>query len=137
MSVSFPVLDDTVDAPSWTAELRTGREDESMDFQNIVLTSKPLSLRLRASNTLIRRASNAERLLRGEMAGKFATTIEASWLTGTGNPGFLGLFEPSDSGISTARDISTSNSTTEVKSDNLISTKYSLKAQYRASNNCA
>lgn len=42
----------------------------------------------------------------------------------------LGIFVASDKGISTARDVSSQNTTTSITGDGLINVKYSLKSQY-------
>jgi HK97 family phage major capsid protein len=52
-------------------------------------------------------------------------------MTGDGAGKPLGLFTASVDGITTARDVSTGNTATEVKFDGLIEAKYAVKAQYR------
>jgi len=56
---------------------------------------------------------------------------EKAFLIGTGVGQPLGIFTASNSGISTARDVSTGNTSTAIKADNLIECAYTLKAQYR------
>ena len=60
-----------------------------------------------------------------------AKTQENAFLTGTGSNQPLGLFTASDDGISTGRDVATSNTTTAIKMDGLKEALYTLKTQYR------
>lgn len=124
---------DPADA-DWTTELQTGSEDSTMAFGKRQLRPHPLAKRIKVSNDLLRRSVlPAETLVRDRMGYKFAITEEKAFLTGSGDQQPLGVFTASANGISTSRDVSTGNSTTEIKADNLIEVKYSLKAQYQAS----
>lgn len=51
-------------------------------------------------------------------------------MTGTGSGQPLGLFTASSDGISTSRDVSSGNTTTEIQFDGLKEAKYTLKGQY-------
>ena len=53
-------------------------------------------------------------------------------MTGNGAGRPLGLFTASADGISTARDIATGNTATEIKFDGLYEAKYAVKSQYQA-----
>ena len=135
-TIVWPILADTVDDSDWTAELRTGTEDDKMDFEKLSLLPKPSAKRIKLSETLIRKSAiDVEALVRTELAYKFGITEEKAFLTGSGAGQPLGLFTASGNGISTARDVSTGNTTTEIKADNLIEVKYSLRAQWRK--NCS
>jgi HK97 family phage major capsid protein len=52
-------------------------------------------------------------------------------MTGSGAGQPLGLFTASDDGIGTARDVSTGNTATEIKFDNLIEVQYKVEPQYQ------
>jgi HK97 family phage major capsid protein len=71
-----------------------------------------------------------EGLVINRLAYKFAVTQEKAFLTGSGAGRPLGLFTASPNGISTARDVSTGNTTTEIRFDGLIEAKFTLKGQY-------
>jgi HK97 family phage major capsid protein len=71
-------------------------------------------------------------LIRTELAFKFGVTEEKAFLQGTGTNQPLGVFINSKAGISSARDVSSGNTTTEIKADNLIECKYTLKTQWRS-----
>lgn len=136
-SMGAPKLDHDPSDPSWTAEIKTGTEDNTMDFEKRQFFPHPLAKRIKVSRTLLRLAvMGAEALVRDRLAYKFAITEEKSFLGGSGSDGDgqnkpLGLFTVSEQGIGTGRDVSDGNTTTAIKADNLINAKYTLKAQYR------
>lgn len=130
-SLGAPALDHDPGDPTWTAELKTGSEDSEMDFEKRQLYPHPLARRIKISNTLIRRNSMVADLVRDRLSYKFGTVEENCFLNGTGSNQPLGVFTASDLGISTSRDVSTGNITTQIKADGLIEAKYTLKAQYR------
>ena len=133
-SLGVPTLDtDPADA-DWTTELATGSADSDMALGKRSLTPTPIAKRIKVSRQLIRQAlQSADSLVRGRLGYKFGITHEKAFLTGSGSGQPLGLFTASAKGISTSRDVSTDNTTTLIKADNLINTKFSLKAQYQKS----
>lgn len=120
---------DPADA-DWTTELATGNEDSTMSFGKRQLNPHPLAKRLKVSNKFLRMAAGAEALVRSRLAYKFGISQEKAFLTGSGVNQPLGVFTASADGITTARDVSTGNTTTSVTFDGLINAKYSLKGQY-------
>lgn len=133
-SVGIPSVEaDPADA-DWTSEILIGGEDSTMATGKRVLTPHPLGKLLRVSRKMLRQSAvPAENLIRERLGYKFAVSEEKAFLTGTGAAQPLGVFTASASGISTARDMSTGNTTTAVTADGLINNKYNLKAQYMAS----
>lgn len=133
--IAWPVLGTTVDDSNWTAELKTGAEDAAMDFEKMSLSPHPSAKRVKVSGTLIGKASiDIEALVRTELGYKFGITEERAFLNGSGAGQPLGVFTAAPAGglgITTGRDVSTGNSATEIKADNLIEVKYTLKAQWR------
>lgn len=130
-SVGAPVLQDDPGDPEWTAEIKTGSEDSTMDFAKRELHPHPLARRIKVSNKLIRvSALNVDALVRDRLAYKVAVAHEKAFLTGSGANQPLGLFTASPQGISTARDVSTGNSATAIGADNLFEMAYTLKGQY-------
>jgi HK97 family phage major capsid protein/HK97 family phage prohead protease len=134
-SVTWPVLDDTVDDSNWTSELKTGSEDSSMDFTKMALSPHPSAKRVKVSEKLVRSSGGlAESIVRSELVYKFGITEERAFLNGSGAGQPTGVFTAVSAGglgITTSRDISTGNSTTEIKADNLIECTQTLKSQYR------
>lgn len=131
-SMGCPSLDaDPADA-DWTTELAIGGEDSTMAFGGRELFPKPLGKLLKVSRTLIRQSPlDVDALVRGRLAYKFAVSEENAYLNGSGAAGVpLGMFTASDLGISTGRDVSTDNTSTEITADGLLEAKYTLKGAY-------
>lgn len=130
-SLGVPALDTDMDDADWTSELKTGAEDTAMDFGKRELRPYPLAKRIKVSNRLLRVSGlDIEALIRDRLAYKHAVAQEKAFMSGDGSNKPLGLFTASDLGISTARDVSTGNSATEISADGLIEAKYTLKPQY-------
>lgn len=129
-SLGVGTLDtDPADA-DWTAELKTG-SDADLSVGKRALTPHPLAKRVKVSNTLLRRtAGGAESLVNERLAYKFGVTFEKGCLTGDGVRKPLGVFTASGDGISTSRDVSTGNSTTDIGADGLIEAKHAIKSAY-------
>ena len=129
-SLGAPALDDDPGDADWTAEIRTGTEDSTMDFEKRSLTPHALAKRLKVSNKLIRLNPKADSFVRDRLAYKFGITQEKAFLTGSGANQPLGVFTASDQGISTTYDVSTGNVGTSIKADGLIETLGHLEPQY-------
>ncbi len=129
-SLGVPTLESNPDDADWTTELATGSEDTGMGFGRRELKPIPLAKRIKLSRKLLRMTPEVEALVRDRLAYVFGTTWEQAGLVGTGANQPLGVFTASANGISTARDVSDGNTTTQIQFDGLISAKYALKAQY-------
>lgn len=131
-SLGAASLDTDVNDCDWTVELKTGSEDTGLAFGKRELTPHPLAKRVKISAKLLMMAlMDPAALVTQRLGYKFGLTEEKAFLTGDGNKKPLGLFTASANGISTARDVSTSNTTTAITFDGLIEAKYSLKSQYQ------
>ncbi len=136
-SLGVPSLDtDPADA-DWTAEITSAVEDTAMRFGRRELNPHLISKQITVSQKLLRLSSRAEAIVRDRLAYKFAVTQEKGFLTGTGAGQALGVFTASSNGVSTARDVSTGNSSTAIGADNLFEVFYSLKEPYRKSRSFA
>ncbi len=132
-SMGAPSLDADPADPIWTAEILTGDEDSTMAFGKRELNPHPLAKRIKVSNKLMRiSALGIESLVMARLAYKFGTTQENAFLNGSGSNQPLGLFTASVDGVTTARDVSTGNTTTAITFDGLIEAKYSVKGGYWA-----
>lgn len=131
-SLGVPSLDADPADPIWTSELATGDEDSTMAFGQRELNPHPLAKRIKVSNKLLMKVPGAEALVRARLAYKFGIAFEKALMTGHGAGQPLGVFTASDDGISTSRDASTGNTTTEIRFDGLIEAKYTLKGNYWA-----
>jgi len=131
-AIGVPELENDPADADWTAEIKTGTEDSSMNFGKRQMRTHPLAKRIKVAKKLVRLAAiGIEGLIRERLAYKLALSEEKAFLVGTGSSQPLGIFTASNSGITTARDVSTGNTTTAIKADNLRECKYTLKAQYR------
>jgi len=130
-SIGAPSLDTDPDDADWTTELATGSEDTAMRFGKRKLTPHPFAKRIKISNELLRIGMlSPEALVLQRLGYKFAITEEKGFLTGTGSNQPLGLFTASSQGISTARDISSENTTTAMTFNGLKNAFYSIKSGY-------
>lgn len=113
-------------------EIKTGSADDSLTFSKRQLFPHPLARRILVSNKLLRVATlDVEQLVRDEFTEQFGEANENGFLNGSGANQPLGMFVASALGISTSRDVSTGNTTTQIKTDGLIEALYSLKPQHR------
>lgn len=133
VEVRIPSLDtDPADA-DWTVELSPGTADTAMAFGKRSLYPKPVRKYILVSKDLLRQGElNVANIVADRLRYKFGITEEKAFLTGTGAGQPLGVFTASADGISTARDVSTDNTTTAITADGLINAKYALKAQYHS-----
>lgn len=130
-SLGVPALDTDVSDADWTSELATGSEDTAMKVGKRELRPHPLAKRIKVSQKLLRTSVlDVEALVRNRLAYKFGVSQEKAFMTGDGAEKPLGIFTASANGISTARDISTGNTTTSIQFDGLHEAKYGLKGQY-------
>jgi len=131
-SLGVPSLDADPADPTWTAEIKVGSEDSTMSFGKRQLYPHPLAQYIKVSKKLLRSAiMDPETLVRERLSYKIAVVTENAYLNGSGSNQPLGVFTASDSGISTSRDVSTGNTTTEITADNLINNLYNLKEGYQ------
>jgi HK97 family phage major capsid protein len=132
-SLGLASLDaDPADA-DWTSEVAVGGTDSSMKFGKRELRPHPLAKLIKISNKLIRASKlSIEAKVLERLAYKFGIAAEKGYLLGTGAGQPLGVFIATADGISTARDVSTGNSTTAILAPGLIEAKYKLKGNYWA-----
>lgn len=132
-SLGVPSLDTDPSDADWTGEVVSVSEDTSMKLGKRSLTPHNLTKLVKISIKLLRNSAiPADQLVADRLAYKFGITEEKGFLTGNGSQQPLGLFTASADGISTSRDKSTGNTTTEIRFDGLKENQYNLKAQYQA-----
>lgn len=132
-SLGFPKRTTRMSTFAWGTEIQAPTADSALAFGKREFIPRVATGGILVSKTLIRNtAIDAESYLRGEMVYNQGTNEEQAFLTGDGAGKPLGAFVASDDGISTARDVSTGNTATEVKFDGLYEAKYSIKEQYQS-----
>ena len=133
VSLGAPSLDTDLSDASWTSELLDGGQDDTLRFGKRELFPHPLAKRVLISNKMLNAPGlNAEAIVSERMAYRFGVAQENAFLTGSGSGQPLGVFTASADGISTGRDVSTGNTTSEIGADGLIEAKFALKAAYWA-----
>lgn len=127
-----PSLDSDVDDADWTPELKSATETTDPTFGKRELTAHQITKLVKISNKLLSGSGfNIEGFVQERLGYKFGITQEKAFMTGDGSQKPLGLFTASAQGISTTYDISTGNTTTEVKFDGLMEALYGLKEGYQ------
>lgn len=132
-SLGIPALDTDPTDGDWTAELLTGNEETTMSFSKRELRPHPMAKRIKISNKLIRNAAmSAEEVIMDRLAYIIAQTEEKAFLVGDGSDKPLGVFTSSSLGIDSSRDVTAAGagSTTAIAADDLINTKFKVKAAY-------
>lgn len=128
-SLGVPSLETDLSDADWTVELGTGSEDDELDFGKRALYPHPLAKRVKVSNTLLRKAPQAENIVYARMRQLVQVTEEKGFMEGTGANQPLGCYTASDMGISTSHD-TTAADDSDIAADDLITCKHELKAQY-------
>lgn len=129
-SLGVPSLDADPADPTRTTEILSGNEDSTMAFGKRKLTPTPFAVRLKSSETLLRKVPNVASLIEGRIAYKMGVVDENSFLNGSGANEPLGLFTASANGVSTSRDVNTHMTTTAPTFDGLMTMKYTLNDAY-------
>lgn len=131
-NLGIPTLSANPDDADWTTEVQSVTDDSSLAFGKRTMAPNVLSKLIKVSMKLLEVGTlPAESIVLDRLAYKFAIAQEKSFLTGSGSGQPLGLFTASANGISTGRDLATSNTSTAITADNLFAQVYNVKAQYR------
>jgi HK97 family phage major capsid protein len=130
-SLGYPTRAARMGAAVWGTEIAAPTADTTLAFGKREFKPNPATAEILISKTLIRNAPGVEGIIRDEMTFVFNELLETAYMTGSGAGRPLGLFTASVDGITTARDVSTGNTATEIKFDGLLEAKYSIKDQYQ------
>jgi HK97 family phage major capsid protein len=117
-------------------EIKTAPEEASMAFGKREFKPHPSSKLIKISDAMLRAdGMDPEAIVMERAAYKFGILKEYKYLLGTGNQEPLGLFVASAKGINTDRDVTMTYSD-DFHADDILNTKYSVKAQYMNSGKC-
>jgi HK97 family phage major capsid protein len=130
-SLGYPTRTAGMASFAWGTEIQAPTADTTLAFGKREFKPNPGTSEILISKTLIRNVTNADALIRAEIAEEIAKNYEQAYMTGPGAGCPLGLFIASADGIAADRDVSTGNTATEMKFDGLINAKMSVKQQYR------
>lgn len=132
-SIGIPRRTSKMAAASWGEELSTPKQDVALKFGKRSLTPHYMTTEILVSRDLIRSSvMDPETIVVKELTRDMGELEEKAFISGTGYKQPLGIFTASSDGISTARDVSSGNTTTGITFDGLISAKFALKQKYRA-----
>lgn len=130
-SLGITCRDKRANTFGWGAELQVQNPDTKLKYGKRTLSPHPLTGSAQISRDLMRRTlGGAEAEVRSELSRDASEVMEDAYMTGDGVGKPLGLFTPSDDGISTSRDVNT-GANDGFTLDGLLMGKYSLKSQYR------
>jgi len=131
-SLGTPKRDARLNTMAYVAdELTAGSADTALIYGKREFRPHPMAGYILVSKELLRVSTvNIEQEVMGELAYDARDTEETAFMEGTGSQQPLGLFVSSSSGISSSRDVSTGNTTSEIKYAGLVEALYSLKPQY-------
>ncbi|KLU64025.1 phage capsid family protein [Desulfosporosinus acididurans] len=125
-SLGFPKRTQRASRAVRGSELAAPIPDKQLAFGKREFRPKWLTAEILVSKPLLQNSViDPEEIVREELAYAFGQTQEQEFMTGDGAEEALGLFTPSDLGISTARDV-----TGLLNFDTLIEAKFSIKQQY-------
>ena len=119
---------------AWGEELvdTEALEDTSLAFGKRHLIPHYMAGQVKASRDLLRNSMiPVDSFLMGEISRDAGELEEDAFLLGDGAQKPLGIFVASADGISTGRDVQSTNTTTAIVADALRDTYYSLKERYR------
>jgi HK97 family phage major capsid protein len=129
-SLGVPSLDADPADPTRTTEILSGDEDSTMALGKRKLTPTPYAIRLKSSQTLLRKVPSAGALIEERLAYKMAVVDENAFMNGDGGDSPLGVFTASANGVPTTRDYNTDMTTTAPTFDGLLGMKYTLNEAY-------
>ena len=129
-SLGAPVLTNRMADAAWTSELGSPSTDSTLAFGKRSLRPNPLIKEILVSKVLLRKTSMAEQVVREELARVAGEAMENGYMTGSGSEEPLGVFTASANGITTSRDVATSNTSTTPTADGLKAARYELKETY-------
>ena len=133
VSLGAPSLDTDLSTSNWGAEIQEPTADSSLALGKRELNPHPAAGAIRVSRDLLKiSVLPVDALVRERLANEVGDLEDTAFMTGTGSNQPLGLFTASADGISTGRDISSGNSSTNIHFDNFKRVKYFLKQPYWA-----
>jgi HK97 family phage major capsid protein len=131
-SIGIPTRTADMATFGWGTEISTPSEDSTLAYGKREMKPNPAGIYIKVSNKLLRTLPTVDSYVRQQMAASAAKGQETAFMTGSGAGQPLGVFTASADGINTDRDVSTGNTATEIKMDNLIEVQYKVEPQYQA-----
>jgi len=130
-SLGVPYRSAALSSAAWGGEIVAPTADSTYAVGKRELYPQYAAASILVSRDLLRNSvQSVDSIVAAEFGRDFAELEEDAYFTGNGSGQPLGVFTASSDGISTSRDYSTGNSSTEVKFDGLIGAKWNLKPAY-------
>jgi len=130
-SLGFPTRTAGMSSFAWGTEIQAPTADATLAFGKREFKPIPGTSEILISKTLVRNVSNADSMIRGEIAEEMSASLETAYMVGSGAGQPLGIFTVSNDGIPATRDVATGNTATEIKFDGLIEAQESVKDKYQ------
>lgn len=131
VTLGFPTRTAGMSSFAWGTEIAAPTADAALAFGKREFIAKPGTSEILVSKTLLRNSPDSDGIVRAEIAEELVAAYETAYMTGAGTTSPLGLFVASADGITTARDVSTGNTATEMKFEGLMNAKMSVVANRR------
>ena len=125
-----PTIETNPDDADWTTEIVAVTEDTGLTTGKRELKPHVLTKLVKASIKELMVLPQVSELIADRLGYKFGVSEEKAFMTGAGTTKPLGVFVASTSGITTASDVSTANTTTAVTFDGLQAAKFTLPPPY-------
>ena len=130
-SLGFPYRATAAADADWKTEVAAAAVEDDLTYGLREFKPNRLTKLIKLSKTLVGHSNMAPGVVLEELQRVIGVTLEKAYMTGNGSGKPLGVFTASDSGVSTARDV-TATAATYVTFDDIINLKYALKGQYHA-----
>lgn len=130
-SLGFPYRATAAADADWKTEVAAAAVEDDLTYGLREFKPNRLTKLIKLSKTLVGHSNMAPGVVLEELQRVIGVTLEKAYMTGDGSGKPLGVFTASDSGVSTARDV-TASAATYVTFDDVINLKYALKGQYHA-----
>lgn len=129
--VGVPFMDTDLSDLAWTGEITPATLDTAMSFEKRSLMPKRLAKAIKVSNELKDISTpDFAKFVISRGVYKAAVVEENAFLNGDGTQQPLGIFARSASGCDSDRDVSTGNTSTALKPENIIEVAHSLTAPH-------
>jgi HK97 family phage major capsid protein len=115
---------------SWTTEVKEPTEASDPEFGQRHFVPHPAEQLRKYSAQFIRSASAGVEFINGRVVYHMGNTQENAFMTGDGSKKPLGIFTQSADGIPSTRYVSTGNTQTQIKADNLLEAQGNQKDAY-------
>lgn len=133
-SLGIPYEKTDASDADWTQEVPSSETaDSTYEFGKRELSANALVKLIKVSDKLLKTSAlPVDSIVRGKLIEKISNAFEKGIVIGSGSGQPLGLYTASANGVTTARDVVGSNTTTAITADSFLETKMKVRAAYRS-----